>query len=116
MPIRSPTTLAVVETRSFDVRYTIEAQRPVEYPGVAGGGDVELLASAMKLDMALLHEEELFRFLDDLRRALSAQVVIRSCTLQRGERGEPERGLAPRLNATCDIDLVTIRDRKMRPA
>jgi hypothetical protein len=100
----------------FDVRYTIEAQRPVEYPGVAGGGDVEFLASAMKLDMALLHEEDLFRFLDDLRRALSAQVVIRSCTLQRGERGAPERGLAPRLNAACDIDLVTIRDRKMRPA
>jgi hypothetical protein len=100
----------------FDVRYTIDAQRPVEYPGLAGGGDVEFLASAMKLDMALLHEEDLFRFLDDLRRALSAHVVIRTCTLQRSDRAAPERGIGPRLQATCDIDLVTIRDRKMRPA
>jgi hypothetical protein len=100
----------------FDVRYSIDAQRAVDYPGVAGGGDVEFLASSMKLDMSLLHEEDLFRFLDDLRGALSAHVVVRSCTLQRSERAASERGLAPRLQATCDIDLVTIRDRKMRPA
>jgi hypothetical protein len=100
----------------FDVRYSIDAQRAVEYPGVAAGGDVEFLASSMKLDMSLLHEEDLFRFLDDLRRAISAHVVVRSCTLQRSDRPTTERGLAPRLQATCDIDLVTIRDRKMRPA
>ncbi len=100
----------------FDVRYSIDAQRAVDYPGVAGGGDVEFLASAMKLDMSLLHEEDLFRFLDDLRRAISAHVVVRSCTLRRSDRAASERGLAPRLQATCDIDLVTIRDRKMGPA
>jgi hypothetical protein len=100
----------------FDVRYSIDAQRAVDYPGVAGGGDVEFLASAMKLDMSLLHEEDLFRFLDDLRRAISAHVVVRSCTLRRSDRAASERGLAPRLQATCDIDLVTIRDRKMKPA
>jgi hypothetical protein len=100
----------------FDVKYTIDAQRPVDYPGLAGGGDVEFLASAMRLDMSLLHEEDLFRFLDDLRGALSAHVVIRSCTLQRADRAASDRGLAPRLQASCDIDLVTIRDRKMGPA
>jgi len=100
----------------FDVKYTIEAQRPVEYPGVAGGGDVEFLASAMKVEMALLHEGDLFGFLDDLRSALSAQVVVKSCTMQRSDTNVAERGLAPRLRATCDIDLVTIRDRKMGAA
>jgi hypothetical protein len=100
----------------FDVKYSIDAQRPVDYPGLGASGDVEFLASAMRLDMLLLHEEDLFRFLDDLRRALSAHVVVRSCTLQRSDRAAPERGLAPRLQASCDIDLVTIRDRKMGPA
>ena len=100
----------------FDVRYSIDAQRPVNYPGLAGGGDVEFMASAMRLDMSLLHEEDLFRFLDDLRRALSAHVVVRSCSLQRAERVATDRGLAPRLQASCEIDLVTIRDRKMGPA
>jgi hypothetical protein len=100
----------------FDVRYSIDAQRAVDYPGLAGGGDVELLASPMSLEMALLHEEDLFRFLDDLRGALSAHVVVRSCAIQRNERVATEPGLAPRLLATCSIDLVTIRDRKMGPA
>jgi len=100
----------------FDVRYSIEAQRPVSYPGFPAGGDVEFMASAMKLEMSLLHEEDLFRFLDDLRRALSAHVLVKSCSLQRAERPTSERGLVPRLQANCDIDLVTIRDRKMGPA
>jgi hypothetical protein len=99
----------------FDVKYSIDTQRPVDYPGVAGGGDVEFMASPMKLDMQLLHEDDLFRFLDDLRRKLSAHVVVRSCALQRSDRAAPDRGLAPRLQATCDIDLVTIRDRKIGP-
>jgi hypothetical protein len=100
----------------FDVKYSIDVQKPVDYPGLAGAGDVELMASPMKLDMALLHEEDLFRFLDDLRGALSAHVVVKSCSIQRNQRATGERGLVPRLEASCEIDLVTIRDRKMRPA
>ena len=100
----------------FDVKYSIEAQRPADYPGLAGGGDVEFMASPMKLEMSLLHEEDLFRFLDDLRRALSAHVVVKSCALQRTDRAASDRGLAPRLQASCEIDLVTVRDRKMGPA
>lgn len=100
----------------FDVKYSIDAQRPVDYPGIAGPGEVEVMASPMRLDMSLLHEEDLFRFLDDLRRALSAHVVVRTCSMQRSERPVSDRGLAPRLQASCDIDLVTIRDRKMSPS
>lgn len=102
--------------RLFDVRYSIDVQKPVDYPGLAGAGDVELMASPMKLEMSLLHEEDLFRFLDDLRGALSAYVVVKSCSLQRSQRAASERGLVPRLDASCEIDLVTIRDRKMGPA
>jgi hypothetical protein len=76
----------------FDVRYSIDAQRAVDYPGVAGGGDVEFLASSMKLDMSLLHEEDLFRCLVDRRGALGAHVVVRSCSLQRSTVPRPSAG------------------------
>ena len=79
----------------FDVRYSIDVREPVDYPGLAGAGDVELMASPMKLEMSLLHEEDLFRFLDDLRGALSAYVVVKSCSLQRSQRAASERGLVP---------------------
>lgn len=98
----------------FDVNYTIEPQRPADYPGLAAAGDVEFLASQMKVVLALLHEEDLFRFIDDLRGALSSHVLVRSCTVSRLEAAATDRGVGPRLRADCTIDLVTIRDRKAK--
>lgn len=98
----------------FDVKYTIEPQRPADYPGLAVAGDVEFLASQMKVVLALLHEEDLFRFIEDLRGALSSHVLVRSCTVSRLEGAAADRGVGPRLRADCTIDLVTIRDRKAK--
>jgi hypothetical protein len=100
----------------FDVKYAIEPQRPADYPGIGGTGDVEFLVSPMRVDLTLLHEGDLFRFLEDLRGALNSHVLVRSCTMQRLERGTAERVLAPRLRAECAIDLVTIRDSKAKGA
>ena len=98
----------------FDVKNTIEPQRPADYPGLAAAGDVEFLASQMKVVLALLHEEDLFRFIEDLRGALSSHVLVRSCTVSRLEVAAADRGVGPRLRADCTIDLVTIRDRKAK--
>jgi hypothetical protein len=68
----------------------------------------------MKINLALLHEEDLFRFIDDLRAALSSHVVVRACSVTRIERAAAERGPGPRLAADCTIDLVTIRDPKAK--
>ena len=98
--------------RLAEVKYVIGAQRLAEYPGIAGGDEVEFLASPMKLDMGLLHEEDLFRFIGDLRGALSALVVVKTCDIQRTAEAGKSRGLAPRLHAVCELDLVTIRDKR----
>ncbi|MGH8699478.1 MAG: hypothetical protein ACREVS_23535 [Burkholderiales bacterium] len=99
-----------------DVKYSIGAQRAAQYPGIAGGGEVEFLASPMTLDMALLHEEDLFRFIGDLRSALSALVVVKACSVERTGEAAKARGLAPRLRAVCELDLVTIRDKRASKA
>jgi hypothetical protein len=95
-----------------DVKYGIGPQRPAEYPGIAGGGEVEFLASPMNLELGLLHEEDLFRFIGDLRSALSALVVVKACNIERTAEAGKARGLAPRLRAVCELDLVTIRDKR----
>jgi hypothetical protein len=104
--------IAAIKTarKLFDVKYTIDPQRQADFPGLASKGDVDILASQMKLDMALLHEEDLLRFIGDLRGALSAYVLVKTCTVDRSERQASDRGIAPRLRANCDIDLITIRD------
>lgn len=95
-----------------EVKYTISAQRPLDYPGFTAGGEVEFLASPMRLELGLLHEEDLFRFVGDLRSALSALVVVRSCNVERTGEPAKARGLTPRLRAACELDLVTIRDKR----
>ncbi len=98
----------------LDIKYSIEPQRPADYPGLAGGSDVEVLVSPMRVELAMLHEEDLTRFLADLRAGVASHVIVRSCTLQRAERPAADQALAPRLRAECAIDLVTLRDKQAK--
>jgi hypothetical protein len=100
-----------------ELKYSIEPQRTIDVPGTAPSTEVEVLGSRLTLDMALLHEEDLLRFLTDLRRSVNAYVLVRACTLERSAAVAPaDRGAAPRLRARCDIDLVTIRDKRLAAA
>ena len=97
----------------FEIRYNIESQRPLGYPGLTPAGAMDLVGSRMKLDMQLLHEEDLLRFLSDLGAAALSHVSVRRCTLDRIERG-PAQALAavPRLNISCEVDLVAVKQVK----
>lgn len=98
----------------FDVKYAIEPQRPLDLAGVKGAGDVAFLASRMRLELLMLHEGDLFVFLNDLERNLSAYVLVRSCAIQRTDKTGAERGAGPQLKADCNIDLVTVRDKQRK--
>jgi hypothetical protein len=95
----------------LDLRYRVERQRLLlSAPGKPG--NVEFYASTMRVDLALLHEEDLLRFLADLRDSGNAYYSVRSCQLQRsGPGGVSGSAIAPRLRADCSIDLITIVDR-----
>lgn len=92
-----------------DLRYRVERQRPLAT--VAGKpAPVEFYASTMRVELALLHEGDLLRFLADLRASGNAYYVVRSCALSRLGGGPAMTSLAPRLRAECEIDLITIID------
>lgn len=97
-----------------EIKYQIEPQRTLELPGITPTSDVEFRVSALKVDMQLLHEGDLLVFLDGLRSKLKAHVLVRSCSIQRIDRSGLDRGIAPRLRADCVIDLVTIRDKRLK--
>lgn len=101
----------------YDIKYAISPQKSFEIQGGGpAGGDVEFRVSELKLDMQLLHEEDMLAFLEDLQRQLKTHVMVRSCSMQRLDRGGgfERSGANPRLRADCLIDLVTIRDRKLK--
>jgi len=97
----------------FEIRYNIEAQRPLAYPGISPAGAMDLVSSRMKLDMQLLHEEDLLKFLSDLNAAALSHVSVRRCTLDRIERG-PAQALSavPHLSSSCEVDLVVVKQVK----
>jgi len=97
-----------------EIKYQIEPQRTLELPGITPMSEVEFRVSALKVDIQLLHEGDLFVFLDGLRSKLKAHVLARSCSIQRLDRSGQDRGIAPRLRADCVIDLVTIRDKQLK--
>ena len=97
------------ERELLDLRYTVDRKRLLT--SVAGKpGNVDFYASTMKVNLALLHEEDLLRFLADLRESGNAYYAVKKCVLTR--TGQPVSGasMTPRLSADCEIDLITIVD------
>ena len=93
-----------------DLRYRVERQRLLT--SVAGKpANVDFYASLMRVDLALLHEGDLLRFLSDLRESGNAYYSVRRCGVSRAGLAPNIAGLAPRLVADCEIDLITIIDR-----
>jgi hypothetical protein len=93
----------------IDLRYRVQPQKPLV--SLAGKpGSIDFYASTMKVNLSLLHEEDLFGFLDDLRASGNAYYAVKRCTLSRTGVPPTAANLAARLRAECDIDLITIVD------
>jgi hypothetical protein len=94
----------------IDVRYRVE-RRKLLYSAPDKPSPVHFYASTMKVELALLHEGDLLRFLSDLRDSGNAHPSVRRCRIDRVESlRRSAGGIAPRLRAECDIDLITIVD------
>jgi len=91
-------------------KYVVERQKLIHsYP--AKPGSVDFFASTMKVNLALLHEQDLLRFLSDLRASGYAYYSVRKCGLTRTGQAASGTTMTPRLRGECEIDLITVLDR-----
>jgi hypothetical protein len=98
----------------LDLRYRVERQQLLSaVPGKPA--NVEFYASSMRVDLALLHEEDLLRFLADLRASGNAYYSVRHCAMQRTGQAATGLTITPRLSANCQIELITIIDGAAKP-
>jgi hypothetical protein len=94
----------------LDLRYRVERQKLLlSAPGKPA--NVDFYASTMKVELALLHEEDLLRFLGDLRASGNAYYAVKRCALERTGQAATGTTITPRLRGECDIDLITVIDR-----
>ena len=99
-----------VQRELLDVRYRVERQKLIA-SAQGKPANVDFFASTMRVDLQLLHEEDMLRFLADLRDSGNAFYAVKKCVLARTGQGGGGATMAPRLSAQCDIDLITIVDR-----
>lgn len=96
--------LAAEDARLPGVQYQIgaEAALPASPPGAVG-----LMHSPMTIDLQLLHEGDLLRFLRALEARRAGVFLLEGCSLERlGATGEPPRAEA-NLRAECTLSWVT---------
>lgn len=102
--------------RLIDVQYELSPRHALDAALLPGGGDIgpyQFMASTMTLKLALLHEEDLLGLIGDLKKTVSAELLVRSCQMERSASAvKPVTGPAPNLQATCMIDWVTLREKK----
>lgn len=101
--------------RLIDIQYELSPQKPVEsgvLPSGSLAGGHEFMASTMKLQMQLLHEEDLLGFLNDLTGSVQAFLHVRGCSVERLPKTGAERGTTAQLKADCTIDWITMREKK----
>jgi hypothetical protein len=89
--------------------YEIAPQHPLDDKQPEAGGHL-FLASTMKLEMPLLHEDDLLGLIADLKRQVHAIVSVRSCAIERTPGGGG-RAIAATLKAQCVIDWITLQEK-----
>ncbi|MFA6313929.1 MAG: hypothetical protein WCV99_07055 [Sterolibacterium sp.] len=88
----------------LDVLYELEPQQVLDGTNASG---FDFMVSNMRLQMQLLHEEDLLVFLADLRDSMRAYTSVKNCNVMRQTRP----GSSIQLSADCSIDWITLRER-----
>ena len=94
----------------LDLTYRVDRQKLLKsLPGKPGS--IDFFASTMTVQLDLLHEEDLLRFLSDLRESGNAYYAVKRCDMRRTGQAATGTTITPRLRASCEIDLITVLDR-----
>jgi len=93
--------------RLIDLRYEFTPRHSLEKGAT---GPLALYASTMRLQLSLLHEEDLTRVLDDLHREARALIQVKRCDVSRLSRSGTDNALRGLLQAECIIDWVTLSE------
>lgn len=94
--------------RLLGLEYEIAPRRPLDEKIPSTGG-FDFHTSPMKLEMPLLHENDLLGLLADVSAQVQALVSVKSCRIERSAGGL--QSTEPTLKASCEIDWITLEEK-----
>lgn len=98
-----------IRYKLFGISYDIDAIQDYKPVFPLATGNFKLHRSVMKLSIAMLHENDLLTLFEARPARNTPPNMLRDCTITRiagGGRGK----FLPNLNATCEIDWLTITE------
>jgi len=102
---------ALEKHQLFALDYQIDTQQPIQTDATLASGNLALYGSTVKLSFSLLHEEDLFNTLNDLRERNRGFSLLRECTLTRTEKN-PSPLVSPRLKAECTLLWLLLKPKQ----
>ena len=108
----APRLLWLSELRQAAARHhvtTLDYELSAQGSGNGAPGNPQLRAHRMNLRLHLLHDEDLFSLLAELRTRSKAMLRIRSCRLERLPPEEAEAVVAS-LSSQCDFDWLSAQE------
>jgi len=94
--------------RVIDFKYTIAPQQPYAPAPALDSGNFALNYSNMKLQIELLHEEQLINFFDNLRHDINGWFILEKCTLEKASAESSQ------LKADCEGGWLTMKNRNAK--
>lgn len=96
------------QVQLFGVDYQIGTQQPYPYASELDPGQLTLHQSLMKVNLGLLHEGDLMRFLSTLAKLGAGVFAVNECTIERESTGGSIR-YQSNLRAHCELAWITER-------
>ena len=100
--------LANQQAQLFGIDYQIGVQQPYPYANELDPGQLTLRQSLMKVNVRLLHEGDLMRFLGTLAKQGAGVFSVNQCVMERIDTGGSIR-FQPNLRAECELAWITAR-------
>jgi hypothetical protein len=91
---------------SYLINPQLKAIAPVE--SIIAGDDISIHVSRLELEMGLVHELDLLRFVDELQQQANGLIKVDACDMT--WQGEPQEPVAaePNILANCDVQIFSI--------
>lgn len=94
------------------MKYEFGAQVPLDADNT---GSYTWFVSPLRVQLRLLHENDLLNFLEHIQRHAKAQVIVRSCKLAPLAGQGDGQSTGAQLGADCDMQWLTVRQRAGKP-
>jgi hypothetical protein len=100
----------------FSIDYNIDTQQTYKPSFIPNLGNFKLQRSVMTLNLPLLHEGDLLDIIDGLSQQ-TTPFMVRECEISRPVGAQIEtKNMVANMQATCNIDWLTLRDPQLTQA